>query len=332
MTFKRLIVIFCVHVLVAFIPPLSWAIDARAYIQDVQSENFSHLEEELTKLEASKQKDNDGMYVFHRTINRIAYDLSLDPEPSLALLNKWCGQKRSYLSFLIRGIFYTEFAWADRGSKYADKVLPEAWSVFKDRLLLSQKDLQQAAQLDPDSAEPWIALMLTFRGLSLPEDVAASFEKAVAIDKNHFNAYHMMLIAKMEKWFGSNEEMFEFARKTYEEHKDDPVFALLVIQSNDELAKRMALRNDGKRSDYYKIPVNYTAVRSLIDEVLRVYPGSIKAMTWSATIEYFVGNYAAAYKETQAMGNEVDEDIWGKKDSYLQTKTWLQRQKDKGVF
>ncbi len=312
--------------------PSVWALETRQYVQYIQSESFSLLEDELTRLENSKEKDTDGMSVFHRTMNRISYDLSLDPEPSLVLLNKWCEQRQSYLSYLLRGVFYIDFAWADRGNKFADKVLPEAWDAFKKRLELGRDDLLKAAELNPNSAEPWVALMTAYRGLSAPLKIEECFQKATAIDPKHFGAYQMMLTAKMEKWFGTNEEMFEFARKTYGEHKDDPVFAFLLIEANDELAKRMALRSDGKRSDYYKVPVNYTAVRSLIDEVRRVYPKSLKAMTWSATIEYFVGNYAAAFKETQSMGNEVDEDIWGKKDSYLQTKAWLQRQKDKGVF
>lgn len=312
--------------------PMAGAVDARPYVQALQSENFAQLVGDLTNLENSKAKDTDGMYVFHRTVNSFAYDLSLDPEVSLKLLNQWCEQKPSYLSHLVRGVFYSDFAWADRGNKYADKVLTEAWPVFQERLLLSKADLLKAAELNPASAEPWIALIVTYRGLSLPEEVAASFEKAIAIDKNHFNAYHMMMIAKMEKWFGSNEEMFEFARKSYEEHKSDPVFGFLVIQANDELAKRIALQSNTKRSDYYKIPVNYTAVKALIDEILSVYPQSVKAWTWSATIEYFVGNYAAAYKASQSMGDNVDEDIWGKKASYMQTKAWLERQHDKGVF
>ncbi len=310
----------------------AWALETREYVQYIQSRDFSALDDELTKLENSKAKDTDGMSVFHRTINRISYDLSLDPQTSLGLLDQWCAQRPSYLSYLLRGNFYIDFAWADRGNKFSDKVLPQAWEVFKNRLELGRDDLLKAAELNSASAEPWIALMTAYRGLSAPLKIEECFQKAVAIDPKHFAAYHMMMTAKMEKWFGTNEEMFDFARKTYEEHKDDPVFAFLMIQANDETAKRAALLSDGKRSDYYKIPINYKAVRSLIDEILRVYPRSIKALTWSATIEYFLGNYAAAYKATEAMGNEVDEDIWGKKDSYLQTKAWLQRQKDKGMF
>lgn len=310
----------------------AWALETREYVQYIQSREFSDLENELTKLENSKAKDSDGMSVFHRTINRISYDLSLDPRSSLGLLDQWCAQRPSYFSYLLRGNFYIDFAWADRGPKFSDKVLPEVWDVFKSRLELGRDDLLKAAELNPVSAEPWIALMTAYRGLSAPLKIEECFQKAVAIDPNHFAAYHMMMTAKMEKWFGTNEEMFDFARKTYEEHKDDPVFAFLMIQANDETAKRAALLNDGKRSDYYKIPVNYKSVRSLIDDILRVYPRSIKAMSWSVTIDYFNEKYADVLRQMGEMGDQVDEDAWGKKDTFLQTKAWLQRQKDKGLF
>lgn len=323
--------IFCLAVFV-LCPAGGWAALPREYIQQIQSGQFSVLEENLTRLENARDKDSDGMFVFHRTMSRMSADLAKDPEASLELLNKWCNERNSYLSFLLRGLFYADFAWADRGSKFSDDVLPEAWQAFKDRLVFSQKDLEQAALLNTASAEPWVALMLVFRGLSLPEKIDEAFEKAVSIDKNHFHAYHMMMIARMEKWFGSNEAMFEFARTTYEQHKDDPVFAFLLIQANDELAQRMALQTGGKRSDYHKVPVNYNKIRSLLDEIFRVYPQSLKAMSWSATIEYFNGNYPAVLKQMEQMGNEVDEDIWGNKESYLQTKAWLEKRRAKGIL
>ena len=324
-------VILLISILTLF-SPTGWGAQTREYIQQIQSGQFTVLEETLTALENSREKDTDGMYIFHRTINRISYDLAKDPESSLDLLNRWVKEKDSYLSHLMRGLFYAEFAWADRGGKYANKVLPEAWQSFKERLALSQQDLEKAASLNAKSAEPWIGLEMVYRGLSQPEKVDESFQKAVSIDKGHYNAYHMMLIAKMEKWFGSHEEMFAFANKSYDEHKDDPVFALLVVEANDELASRTALVSGGKRSDYHTVPVNYNKIKSLLDEVLRVYPKSLKALSWLATIEYFNGHYSRVLELMDQMGDDVDEDAWGKKDSYLQTKLWLQKQHAKGVF
>lgn len=329
-SFFRGVIIFA-GVLTLFSPEV-WPAQTREYVQQIQSGQFSALEEVLTATEIAREKDTDGMYVFHRVMNRISYDLAKDPESSLELLNKWCQEKDSYLSYLMRGLFYADFAWADRGAKYADKVLPEAWQSFKERLALSQQDLEKAASLNANSAEPWIALEMVYRGLGLPLKVEESFQKAVWIDKGHYNAYHMMLIARMEKWFGSHQEMFAFANQSYDEHKDDPVFALLVVEANDELAKRTALVSGGKRSDYHTIPVNYNKVKSLLDEVLKVYPRSRKALSWSATIEYFNGHYSRVLDLMDQMGDEVDEDIWGKKDTYLQTKVWLQKQHAKGVF
>lgn len=325
---KVLLGVMCIM----FNAPLVKGNEVRQYIQYIQSENFKQLENELSQLEKSKEKNTDGMYSFYQTVNRLGEDLARDPESSLELLNKWCQQSPSYLSHLVRGIFYTDFAWAERGSKYSNKVLPEVWQSFKGGLELARKDLEQAAALNTQSAEPWIALEIVYRGLSMPEGVAQSFERAIAIDPNHYNAYSMMLVAKMEKWFGSHQEMFEFANKSYDAHRDDPVFAFLLIVANDELAKRTAFQTDGKRSDYYKIPVNYTKVRSLIDEVLRSYPNSLRAQSWSVTIDYMVGKHAEALKQMEAMGNDVDEDVWGKKSSFLETKAWLERQRSKGVF
>ena len=138
---KFLVLIMFVFLLVQVSSDPVAAQETRHYVQSIQSEDFSELEGQLTNLAQADEKDTDGMSIFHRTLNRISNDLALDPESSAKLLDKWCLQKPSHVSFLIRGLFYIEYAWNERGSNYADKVLPEVWQTFKDRLWLARNDL-----------------------------------------------------------------------------------------------------------------------------------------------------------------------------------------------
>lgn len=331
--FNRFCLAGLVSLTISFWALQGWASDlTQHYVELILSKKFTQLETELTQLENSKKKNTDGIYVFFQATRDIGEDLARDPESSLTVLNVWCEQKNSYLSYLSRGRFYLEFAWADRGKQFANEVLPEVWHIFEDRLKLAQKDLEQAAVLNSNSAEPYIALMSVFRGLSLPEKIEENFNKAVFLDKNHLGAYSVMLPAKMEKWFGSNEAMFAFAEKSYQEHKDDPAFVFLLLTSYDELASRLALQTNGERSDYYNIPGNYDKVRSLCDQVLQAYPNSIKAQTYLAVINFFTGRYKEILEQIKVMGEDVDEGVWGSRESYLKTKAWLEQQHSKGQF
>ncbi|MDP2653427.1 MAG: hypothetical protein Q8Q08_05280 [Candidatus Omnitrophota bacterium] len=305
---------------------------SQTYVSLIQSKNFFEAERQLTELENSKLKNADGNYVFYQTIREISKDLALDPDASLPALNTWCGQSSHlYLPFLIRGRFYKDFAWADRGTTFADKVLPEAWPVFKERLALAKKDLSEAAGLNPQSAEPWVALMAVDLGLGDYENLEKSFNEAVKLDKDHYGSYYVMLQSKMEKWGGSNEEMFEFARSAYRKGDGNPAFGFLLLEAHDEMASRRKSATDGKKQDYYQRPEIYEEMRGIVDAILKEYSQSVRALNWSAKIDYFAGKYAEALRQLELLEDAVDEDVW-KRDFVMKTKAWLNSQRAMGKF
>jgi hypothetical protein len=116
--------------------------------------------------------------------------------------------------WILRGLMRIGKAWAVRGSGRASEVDDDAWPVFHAGLREAEADFHEAARLAPDDPAPWAYLLITARGLDrgVPE-IRQVFEEARRRDPQGWLAPYMALDALSEKWSGTHEQMFTFARE-----------------------------------------------------------------------------------------------------------------------
>ena len=115
---------------------------------------------------------------------------------------------------LVRGIVQMGYAWEARGQGYADDVPEEAWAVFHGRLAEAEEFLQEAARRDATDAAPWAYLALSARGLGLePPEIRRRYDEARRRDADGWSAARFALESLAEKWSGTHDEMFAFARE-----------------------------------------------------------------------------------------------------------------------
>jgi hypothetical protein len=116
--------------------------------------------------------------------------------------------------WIVRGLMRIGKAWAVRGSGRAHDVAEEAWPLFHDGLREAEADFREAARLAPGDPAPWAYMLITARGLDqeVPE-ILQTFEEARRRDPQGWLAAYMALDALTEKWSGTHEVMFSFARE-----------------------------------------------------------------------------------------------------------------------
>lgn len=133
--------------------------------------------------------------------------------------------------WLVRGILRIGWAWAVRGSGRAADVPEEAWPVFHQRLREAEADLQEAGRLDEADATPWGYLLLTARGLDLqPGEIRERFAEARRREPQGWLAPMMAVQSLGQKWSGTHEEMFAFAREAADASPDgSPVHAVVPL-------------------------------------------------------------------------------------------------------
>jgi hypothetical protein len=221
-------------------------------------------------------------------------------------------------AWLLRGSHGVQWAWEARTGGRAENVDQNAWQVFFARLQAAWSDLGQSARLNPLDATPHGEMIRCAVGLQLPLDkalpcLAAARERA----PEPWEAHLRMLYYLCEKWHGSHEEMFDFARKTSADAFDGSGLPTLIAVAHTErwLYAKDFDRDKELAAEYWCDP----RVRSEILDAYRKSLGSRKHRSsrtsrWHRNFFAFaLGKIKAgpeAAVEFQHIGNRPTEWPW----------------------
>jgi hypothetical protein len=165
----------------------------------------------------------------------------------------------------MQGASAVHWAWRARGKGYAETVEEDAWKVFFDRLEFADACLHRAAELDPDDPTPWALMIRAARGLQL-EAVAVGERFAGACQRapQHRLAHSQMLQCLCEKWGGSHERMFHFARAASADAPCGSGLHVLLPEAHIERAIADD-RSIGAMKAYFRQPVARNDIRLAAD-------------------------------------------------------------------
>jgi hypothetical protein len=149
--------------------------------------------------------------------------------------DSWCEKSRGYyLPHLLRGTLLLKRAWVYRGGGRAHEVEGQRWPKFFDALESSFESLTAAMNSNPAISEAPARAIRTLMGLSAEwEDIDEMYARLRATGEPNFCGEINYLIASCEKWLGSHDKMFEFARRTYS-NDAHPSFAGLIAEAHQE--------------------------------------------------------------------------------------------------
>src|SRR5688572_23236106 len=198
-----------------------------------------------------------GLYAEH--INRV-------------ILDAWCqNETKSTMAHLLRGRHAIHWAWEARGSGQADTVSAEGWRLYGERLGLAKQDFLYCTQLDPADPTPWAMLVHVGRGLDGADtETPAWFGEAVRRDPEHFLAHENMLSFLTEKWHGSHDKMFRFARDSASRARPGSDLPALIIRAHVERYVYFKLFEDDEAGAerWARDPSNQTEVATVWERAL----------------------------------------------------------------
>jgi hypothetical protein len=114
---------------------------------------------------------------------------------------------------LLLGSAQSVAGWQERGSAGANRTSADQFAGLRKFSRRARATLQRAAALDPDDVAPW-ALMMSM-AVAMPthrREAAEVYEEVAKRVPDLVNASFRRLHAATQKWYGSHEEMFGFAR------------------------------------------------------------------------------------------------------------------------
>jgi hypothetical protein len=103
--------------------------------------------------------------------------------------------------------------WCYRGSGFADKVAPEAWPKFRERLQSAYELLETNKKIASVNPEYYAVQASLYRGLSAPEDKFRDMmDEATKREPAYFRTYFTAVWYHMPQWGGSWGEVDRFLR------------------------------------------------------------------------------------------------------------------------
>lgn len=232
-------------------------------------------------------------------------------------INEWTrARPRSAAAWLIAGAHSVNWAWEARGAGYGGGVSEESSHLFFARLERAEDALHRSASLNPGDATPWSWLMQSAVGLQLGmEAIEERFERALAAASEHRRAHSTMLGARSKKWFGSHDDMFDFARRSSMRAGPGSQLHVLIAEAYVErwLADRdfenaasdACMQTDTARNELM-------AASELIQAGACPRPGieAIRSANHFAFCFWKAGLHSLALNQFDATGNWITERPW----------------------
>jgi hypothetical protein len=189
--------------------------------------------------------------------------LSLEP----TMLQNWASAPELYM---LKGWFYADYAWQARGSGWSDSVTAKGWEGFEQRLAIAEKALDKAWKLDPTDARTARHMLTVELGQGRGrQEMEKWFERAMVLNTNYYDACHAKLYYLEPKWYGSQEDMLEFASECLRSEKWGGNVPLIVLDAHEGIVSYL---DKSERPGYWKRSEVWGDVKQAFDKFFRLNP------------------------------------------------------------
>lgn len=172
----------------------------------------------------------------------------------------------SALPRLLSGANALEWAWEARTFSRGDDLSDEQWAHFRLRLDLARGELERALAIDPSESAAYAYLLRCALGQEWEiEDATALYQQASNTDASPWLATYNYFVFLCQKWFGSHDLMFNFARAVSAAAPlGSDLHAIVAHAHIERWLFALAFDGDANADDYW-------LANDVFDELIDVY-------------------------------------------------------------
>ncbi len=285
----------------------------------LKRKKYDSLEKHLSSLLREKSKDEEGRSLLSNAYHKLCFnpDAKHSFETWLTYFKDLQKQdESSHFANACLGLFYIQYAWHARGTGWANTIVEEGRRLFKERLLIARDYLEKT--YESDHSDPIVPARLIDVALGLglaKEEMEKQFQRAILADPADIQAYREKLIYLMPKWYGSEEQMFDFAKEAAKTAPPNSIVPLVLAEAHWE----MYYRSDD-RASYFKNPMVWYEVKNVYFTLIKRYPDSREVHNRLAVAAYLAGDYEITRNELRVIKDDWLEDVWGNKKFFEKIK------------
>ncbi len=183
----------------------------------------------------------------------------------------------------------------------ADKVPPEAWTNFFDKLAVAEEAYRKAWSLNPKDVRIPIEMieMCVSQQKKRPE-MELWFERAMALDTNNYDACMKKLRYLSPQWYGSPKDMVEFGRQCCASTNWGGRVPLTLVEAHYSLA---GSRHGGT---YWRSPGVWPDVKASYEKFFELNPEATGYRSYYAYYAFVCGQWREFLDQIKIARNKDD--------------------------
>ena len=290
--------------------------------QDLVQGKYEKLEKLAAELRRTKARFPGGAWKlnkFYQGLSRPTEGKSSEQEwiTHLPHLQKWvAAYPKSITARVALGSAYTEYAWSARGSGYSDTVSEEGWRLYRERLVMARKTLEDARQL-PEKCPHWYAAMETIAmGQAWErEDFEKVFEEAIAFEPQYHYLYTHKANYLLPRWHGEPGDVEKFADEMAARQGSEfgPILYFLIVE---EVAPRY------KSKLFSETTFSWSRTKSGFQDLEKQFGMSAVHLNAFCRIAGWAGDRKTAVEMLDRISDRWDPAEWGTQKNFDDFKAW----------
>jgi hypothetical protein len=239
-----------------------------------------------------------------------------DTRDHIAHLEHWMQQRPDSITARVAlATSLDRWAWVARGHTYADKVTPEGWQLFSERMKQSQNTLEAASSTSAMCPQYYSEMMEV--GLAQGWDGARMkdvFDRGIQFEPGYYYLYKQYANYLLPKWYGHSGDASAFA-KSSADNVGGSAGDLLYFQIVTVLIKRGDDSFPVHEMDWDRIQHGYQALSMQ-------YGSSRGTMNELAYIAYKFKDAPVARQQFDLIGDRWSRAVWGNRELFDRARDW----------
>jgi len=255
--------------------------------------------------------DAAEMWVNH-TNEKSWFDFILgDLQP---LIERTWGREERWFRFC--GMVEIQRAWGQRGGGFANTVTDQGWAAFRDHLKKAEQPLNTAWQMNSNIAQTAYLMMRLELGQGRGRAIMETwFKRAMALERNYYDAAALMAFYLEPRWYGSEEETLKFGRACVASTNWGGHVPLVLMDTHYNLARYYKKADS---AEYWQRPEVWKDLQSSYEKFFRLNPDDTSWRHNYARDAYLCGQYAEFLKQTKLFAGNTNFVFFGGEQKFRQ--------------
>jgi hypothetical protein len=292
-----------------------WTHSIESSLIDEKFADLDHMADQYRREKTRLPGGEWRLRLFYEALDA-PHQTDQDTRDHLAHLEHWVQQRPDSITARVAlATSLRRWAWVARGHSHADKVTPEGWKLFDERMKQSQSTLEAAASMG-GMCPQWHSEMMAV-GLAQSWDadrMKEAFERGIQFEPGYYYLYLQYANYLLPKWDGHPGDAAAFA-KSSADGLGGSAGDLLYFQ----IATILIKRGDGSfhvhELDWDRIQRGYQALSAQ-------YGTSRHVINQLAFMAYRFKDVEVARRQFDAIGDHWSRGVWGERDLFDRARDW----------